>query len=864
MQAQLSERLPILEVSADCIVSKMGDVTIALELTKPEIFTLGEADYEMLHQALVKAMKVLPEGTVFHMQDTYRRDAYRSVGDTKGADRKETGMNGVERKEVGTKGEGTENAAAKGAGGDGSVPVGGGFLAKASDRFFEGRPFLRHRCRVFLTRKPPGRRGVSSATSGLLRKTLVPADTVSPAMLRDFEDSVGQFSRILADSGLVKLRRIPTGELVSSVRSAGVIEQYCYLLDEGEVPMIRDIGLDDGLKVGDQEVVLFTLADPEELPGNCSPWVTYDGYSTERTRFPIGFTAGLGLLLPYDHIYNQYIVMVDQAAMRKKLESKRLRLQSLANYSRENALSKDATNAMLNEAISKQLTFINAHFSVMVWTDRREELKEIKNTVGSSMAGIGAVAHQETMGGPQLWWAAIPGNAGDLPENECFGTFLEQGCCFLAMETNYRSSGSSFGLRFGDRLTGRPVHVDIDDEPRKASLTQNGNLFVLSGSGGGKSYLVNHLCRSYYDQGMHIVLIDIGHSYQVLCKLLGGFYFTWEEGRPFRFNPFYIGQGEVFDTEKKESIKSLLLALWKRSDETQYRSEYVALSNALQAYYDWLRKCPDVFPCFDSFYEFLEREYVKVLQAEGVKVKEFDVDNFLYVIRPYYRGGEFDYLLNATENLNLLSERFIVFELDAVKDHPILFPVVTLVIMDVFLSKMRKLRGVRKMIVIEEAWKAIANAGMAENIRYWVKTLRKFMGKLALVSQEVDDMISSPIIRRAIINNSDTKILLDQSKFANKFGEIQELLGITEKQKAEILSINKAHGPGRVYKDCWICLGPSHSRVYRLETSIEEYLAYTSDQGEKVRVEAYAKEHGSFQKGIEVLARELRSKQEGW
>jgi len=850
MQAQFDERLPILEVAGDCIVSKMGDVTICLEVTKPEIFTLGEADYELLHQSFVKAMKVLPEGTVFHMQDVYRRDRFQGkegngIPYADGKDGGKHGPRGADGMPV------TEE--------DEKERADKGFLGAASDRFFEGRPFLRHRCRIFLTRRPSGRKAVSSASSGLLRKVLVPEDTLNPAVLRDFESCVGQFCRILADSGLLKVKRVLTAHLVSTARSVGIIEQYCYLQEEGEVPMIRDIGLGDPVQVGDQQAVLFTLADPEDLPGKCSPWVNYDRYSTERNRFPIGFSAGLGLLLPFDHIYNQYIIIEDQGATVKKLESKRLRLQSLANYSRENAVSRDATNAMLNEAATLQRTFIKAHFNVLVWTDRPEELKEIRNRAGSAMAAIDAVAHQETIGAPQLWWAGIPGNAGDLPDNECFDTFLEQGCCFLNMETNYRSSDSAFGLRFGDRLTGRPVHVDIDDEPRRAGLTQNGNLFVLSGSGGGKSYLVNHLCRSYYDQGMHIVLIDIGHSYQVLCKLLGGFYFTWEEGKPFRFNPFYIGPGEFFDTEKKESIKSLLLALWKRSDETQYRSEYVALSNALQSYYNWLRKSPEVFPCFNSFYEFLEREYVGVLQAEGVKAKEFDVENFLYVIRPYYKGGEFDFLLNATENLDLLNERFIVFELDAVKDHMI-FPVITLVIMQVFLSKMRKLRGIRKMVVIEEAWKAIANAGMAENIRYWVKTLRKFNGKLALVSQEVDDMVNSPIIRQAIINNSDTKILLDQSKFANKFDEIQELLGITEKQKAEILSINKAHDPGRVYKDCWICLGPSHSRVYRLETSLEEYLSYTSDQAEKVRIEGYAEKYGSFQKGIEALAEEMRKK----
>jgi conjugation system TraG family ATPase len=818
MYAPLNECLPILEVAADTIVSKMGDITAALEVEKPEIFTLGPADFDTLHQAFIKALKVLPDGTVFHMQDEYRRDQYRAV----------------------------------------DLPPAASMLQRASEKFFDGRPCMRHRCRIFLTRRPSGRRAVTSASSGLLRRVLVPADTLSPLAQQEFEDCIGQFIRILADCGLLKIRRIPTEELASSAKEAGLIEQYCYLLDGPDQPVIRDIDFGHQLRVGDQECLFFTLADPEHLPGQCAPRVAYERYSTEKSRLPVGFTAGLGILLPVNHIFNQYIIVADQATTLKKLEAKRRRLQSLANYSRENAISRDATNAFLNEAIGQQRQAVRAHFNLLCWTDSPAELKDIRNRVASAMAAIDAVAHQETIGAPQLWWAGIPGNGGDIPENECFSTFLDQACCFLNLESNYRSSESSFGLRFGDRLTGYPVHVDLDIEPKKKNWISNGNCFCLSGSGGGKSYLVNHMCRSYWDQGMHLVVVDVGHSYQVLCQLLGGYYFTYEENNPLKFNPFFIERGEVFDTEKKESLKSLLLALWKKSDETFFRSEYVAISNALTAYYLMLEEKRDVFPCFDSFYEFMEGDYAAVLGLEGVKPKDFDLDNFLYVTRPYRKGGEYDFLLNAKENLSLLDQRFIVFELDSIKDNPILFSVCTLVIVDVFMSKMRKLRGVRKMIVIEEAWKAIANAGMAQNILYWVKTVRKFMGKLMMVSQEIDDIVDSPVVKQAIINNSDCKILLDQSKFQNRFDAIQQLLGITEKQKAEILSINKAHDPGRVYKDCWIALGPQHSKVYRIETSIEEYLAYTSDQGEKVQIEAYAAKYGGMESGIQVLAEEMR------
>ncbi len=226
---------------------------------------------------------------------------------------------------------------------------------------------------------------------------------------------------------------------------------------------------------------------------------------------------------------------------------------------------------------------------------------------------------------------------------------------------------------------------------------------------------------------------------------------------------------------------------------------------------------------------------------------------------PYYRGGEFDYLLNARKNLDLLHQRFIVFELDNVKEHPILFPIVTIIIMELFISKMRKLEGTRKVLLIEEAWKAIAKEGMAEYIKYIFKTVRKYFGEAIVVTQEVEDIISSPVVKQAIINNSDCKILLDQSKYQNKFDQIQELLGLTEKEKAQVLSVNKANDPLRKYKEVFISLGGVLSKVYRTEVSPEEYLSYTTEQTEKVKVNAYAKKYGSIKKGIQVLAQEMRS-----
>nr|WP_067054222.1 TraG family conjugative transposon ATPase [Mucilaginibacter sp. L294] len=821
MEKWLDDMFPILGIEHDCILSKQGDITLAFKATLPEVFTLSDHEYEAFHQAWVKAIKVLPKHSILHKQDWFIDSKYKP--DFSGKDTS--------------------------------------FLSRSSERFFNERPFLNHDCYLFITKKPAKRKDGSSLFSNLLRRTIVPAQTLNDNMLQDFIDSCGQFRQIMEDSGFVKLQRLREDDLYSHKRTMGVLERYCYLAEEQDNFIVKDMQFSgDKIQVGGQHCQLYTLGDAADMPSLCGSRINYDKYCTDKTKFSIGFASTLGQLLPCNHIYNQYIFIEDAQKTIQKLESKRLRLQSLSAYSRENSIARDATNDFLNEAIGDQKQPIKAHYNLLVWTDDKEKLKDLKNMVSSALAQMDAVAKQETFGAPQIFWAGIPGNEADFPMNDSFDTFAEQATCFFNLETGYRTSLSPVGIRLGDRQTGKPVHVDISDEPMQLGICTNRNKFILGPSGSGKSFYTNHMVRSYYEQGTHVVLVDVGHSYKGLCDMVKGYYFTYEENNPIKFNPFYIGEGDSLDTEKKESIKTLLLALWKKDDEEFKRSEYVALSNAIQLYFEKLDKDATLFPCFDSFYEFLKDEFVTVLKSDNVKDRDFDINNFLYVLRPYYKGGEFDYLLNAHENLNLLAERLIVFELDNIKDHPILFPVVTIIIMEVFINKMRKLKGIRKMILIEEAWKALMKEGFAEYIKYLFKTVRKFFGEAIVVTQEIEDIISSQVVKQAIVNNSDCKILLDQSKYQNKFDAIQELLGLTDKEKALVLSVNKANDPLRKYKEVFISLGGMLSKVYRTEVSPEEYYAYTTEQTEKVKVAEYAARFGSIEKGIAALVAEERNK----
>lgn len=822
----LENKFPLLAVENNCILSKDADITACFEVRLPELFTVASAEYEAIHSAWHKAIKTLPDFTVIHKQDWYIKENY--APDLAKDDQS--------------------------------------FLAKSYQRHFNERPFLNHYCYLFLTKTSKERMRMQSNFSSLCKGSLIPKEITDKEAIHRFMEAVAQFERIINDSGLIKLNRLSEEDIVGTDEKQGLLEQYLTLSREAATPM-QDIVLGaEEVRIGNKRLCLYTLSDTDDLPGTVSADTRYEKLSTDRSDCRLSFAAPVGLLLSCNHIYNQYLFLDNSEESLQKFEKSARNMHSLARYSRANQINKEWIEKYLNEAHSFGLSSIRAHFNIMAWSDDPAELKQLKNDSGSALALMECKPRHNTTDVATLYWAGMPGNAGDFPSEESFYTFIEPALCFFTEETNYHNSPSPFGIKMADRLTGKPIHLDISDLPMKRGIITNRNKFILGPSGSGKSFFTNHMVRQYYEQGAHVLLVDTGNSYQGLCELIkgkskseDGVYFTYTEDNPIAFNPFYTDDG-IFDIEKRESVKTLILTLWKRDDEPPSRSEEVALSNAVSGYIERI-KSDDVYPSFNGFYEYVQGDYRLVLQEKQVREKDFDIANFLNVLEPYYKGGEYDYLLNSDKQLDLLSKRFIVFEIDAIKDHKILFPIVTIIIMEVFINKMRRLKGIRKLILIEEAWKAIAKEGMAEYIKYLFKTVRKFFGEAIVVTQEVDDIIQSPIVKESIINNSDCKILLDQRKYMNKFDDIQAMLGLTDKEKAQVLSINMNNDASRLYKEVWIGLGGTDSAVYATEVSLEEYLAYTTEETEKMEVMQLASElDGNVELAIKHIAMQRREK----
>ena len=504
----------------------------------------------------------------------------------------------------------------------------------------------------------------------------------------------------------------------------------------------------------------------------------------------------------------------------------------------------------------------------------------------------------------ELFVGSFPGNCYTLNEEyDRFLTLSDAAMCLMYKERVLHSEETPLKIYYTDRQ-GVPVAIDITGKEGKNKLTDNSNFFCLGPSGSGKSFHINSVVRQLHEQGTDVVMVDTGNSYEGLCEYLGGKYISYTEERPITMNPFRINR-EEYNIEKIDFLKNLILMIWKGADSQIPEIEFRIVEQIIIDYYDAYfngftrytdeqrevllknlfaaasRKNPNKPP---REVDEMVRKQIEVLEARraALKVSELNFNSFFdysfdrleqictendittisystysTMLQPFYKGGAYEKILNENVDSALFDETFIVFEVDAIKENKKLFPIVTLIIMDVFLQKMR-IKKNRKVLVIEEAWKAIASPLMAEYIKFMYKTARKFWASVGVVTQEIQDIIGSEIVKEAIINNSDVVMLLDQSKFKERFDEIRKILGLTEVDCKKIFTINRLENKeGRsFFREVFIRRGTT-SGVYGVEEPHECYMTYTTERAEKEALKLYKKElRCSHQEAIEAYCRD--------
>ena len=754
------------------------------------------------------------------------------------------------------------------------------FLSSSYFRYFKGRPYTDSLCYLTITQEAKKSRLFSFDNK----------------KWRDFLVKIRKVHDQLHDSGV-------QARFLNKAEASEYVDRYFAMnFKDRTVSMTNFKADDETVSMGDKRCKVYSLVDVDcaALPSMIRP---YTNIEVNNTEMPVDLASVVDNIPDAETVvYNQVIFLPNQKRELAMLDKKKNRHASIPNPNNQMAVEdiKRVQEVIARE--SKQLVY--THFNMVVAVSAGADLQKCTNHLENAFGRMGIHISKRAYNQLELFVGSFPGNCYTLNEEyDRFLTLSDAAMCLMYKERVLHSEETPLKIYYTDRQ-GVPVAIDITGKEGKNKLTDNSNFFCLGPSGSGKSFHINSVVRQLHEQGTDVVMVDTGNSYEGLCEYLGGKYISYTEERPITMNPFRINR-EEYNIEKIDFLKNLILMIWKGSDSQIPEIEFRIVEQIIIDYYDAYfngftrytdeqrevllknlfaaasRKNPNKPP---REVDEMVRKQIEVLEARraALKVTELSFNSFFdysfdrleqictendittisystysTMLQPFYKGGAYEKILNENVDSALFDETFIVFEVDAIKENKKLFPIVTLIIMDVFLQKMR-IKKTRKVLVIEEAWKAIASPLMAEYIKFMYKTARKFWASVGVVTQEIQDIIGSEIVKEAIINNSDVVMLLDQSKFKERFDEIRKILGLTEVDCKKIFTINRLENKdGRsFFREVFIRRGTT-SGVYGVEEPHECYMTYTTERAEKEALKLYKKElRCSHQEAIEAYCRD--------
>lgn len=825
---------PLTAIEGDLAFTLKGDLMTGWELTLPEAFGLIEDDYDSMIRSFASAIRALPDYTMMHRQDVYTKHPY--VAQPQGS-----------------------------------------FLGDAYERGFAGREYLSHRAYLYLiqTRKA---RVLASEGSSSLFKCYPINDLPTAEQVGAFRASCDEFITTLKASGMIGARRLTEADYLGE---DGVIKTVATLGEQSG--LLCDVTL-DGDEVGTNDKVLsaYTLADADRLPAKLRSVSRVEALSSSASQLVLGLGSALGLSYDGDHICNLYILKPNQKEVAGGLDSRRKKMTSM-NKDRGNLLGSQEIDTYLCDIVRSGRTTVYAHCNMMAWSDPRDAVN-VRSNISAALATMGVDAVRCKYDLPVLWYSALPGAACEIGQENLALMELDSSLVLGQYETFDRGF-DTHTLKLGDRLTGKPLNIDLMSGAEKAGLIENWHAFVVGASGSGKSVFMNNNAYSRYALGGHVFIIDVGDSYEASCLIVNeesggvdGVYNRWDISHPFSFNPFLRWREWINpDTDKLKRdepsldfLISVIKTIWTNKGLGWTDTMDAVLVNLITGYVRGLSEGDT--PIFDDFYKWLRRVLIydqdegdikagmmRSFDFDGLHIDEsrFDAIDFLASLSSYALGGQFGFLLNAREVKDIFKSRFTVFEVGKLKDtnNETFYSICILCIVNEFNRKMREVAEPKTMI-IDEAWQAISNRTMAPYLRELWKTARKFLCSAIVVTQEVADITGSEVIKETILQNSPIKIVLNQSSNLNSFDKVALPLGLSDKDKNLILSMRSGSGA----RELFITWGGKKSGVYRHELCPEQLLAFESNKVRKAPLLDLAARKGSMLKAIEEIADDMRQK----
>ena len=664
---------------------------------------------------------------------------------------------------------------------------------------------------------------------------------------RDFMVKIRKVKDQLKDSGV-------EASYLDGNTAREYVDRYFSMNFNDKIVSVTNFKVDEeSISMGNKRCKVYSLVDVDcvSTPSIVRPFTNIE---VNNVSMPVDMVSLVDSIPSADVVvYNQMFFIPNQKRELSLLDKKKNRHASMPNPSNLIAVEdiKKVQDVIARE--NKQLVY--AHFNLVVGTSIDADIQKCTNHLENSFGRLGIHISKRAYNQLELFVNSFPGNCYSTnPEYDRFLTLSDAAACLMYKERIQHSEETPLKIYYTDRQ-GVPVAIDISGKEGKNKITDNSNFFCLGPSGSGKSFHMNSVVRQMWEQNTDVVMVDTGNSYEGLCEYVGGKYISYTDEHPITMNPFAIKREEL-NIEKIGFLKNLTMLIWKGTQGEVTKTEDRLIEQVITEYFEeyFVKKQIETLS-FNTFYEYSTVRIPQIIKENNLA--GIDLAAYNYLLKDFYKGGSHELTLNENLDTKLFDETFIVFEIDSIKDDPLLFPLVTLIIMDVFIQKMR-IKKNRKVLVIEEAWKAIASPMMAEYIKYLYKTARKFWASVGVVTQEIQDIVGSPIVKEAIINNSDIVMLLDQSKFRERFDEIKAILGLTDVDCKKIFTINRLENKeGRsFFREVFIRRG-SVGGVFGVEEPHECYMTYTTERAEKEALKLYKKElQCDHQHAIETYCRD--------
>ncbi|WP_336535013.1 helicase HerA domain-containing protein [Bacteroides acidifaciens] len=670
------------------IYTKTGEYSAVLKLENPvQKYCANIDSYYEFTQLFTAIAQTLGEGYAIHKQDIFIRKKFTEESD--------------ENRE---------------------------FLSTSYFRYFNGRPYTDSECYLTITQEVKKSRLFS----------------FDGKKWRDFLVKIRKVHDQLRDAG-VQVRFLNRQEVNEYV------DRYFAMNFRDKVVSMTNFKVDDEcISMGDKRCKVYSLVDVDNvsLPSVIRP---YTNVEVNNSSMPMDLVSVVsGIPNTEAVVYNQMIFIPNQKRELALLDKKKNRHASMPNPGNQMAVEdiKRVQEVVARE--SKQLVY--THYNLVVAMSADTDLHKCTNHLENQFSRMGIHISKRAYNQLELFVNSFPGNCyGMNPDYDRFLTLGDAAACLMYKERILHSEKTPLKIYYTDRQ-GVPVAIDITGKEGAEKLTDNSNFFCLGPSGSGKSFHMNSVVRQLHEQGTDVVMVDTGNSYEGLCEYLGGKYISYTEECPITMNPFRINRQEL-NVEKTGFLKNLVLLIWKGSQGTVTKTEDRLIEQVITEYYDTYFNGFDGFTppqredlrksllidernksgnraenetelnarietvideierrrkelkveslSFNTFYEFSVQRIPDICNENSIT--GIDISTYRYMMKDFYRGGNHDKTLNENMDSSLFDETFIVFEIDSIKDDPLLFPLVTLIIMDVFLQKMR-IKKNRKVLVIEEAW----------------------------------------------------------------------------------------------------------------------------------------------------------------